>query len=41
MYNCSDAFHEAVKNGNEQKALLIFSDCVFTDADISVENGIA
>ena len=40
MYNCSNAFHEAVKNGNEQKALLIFSDCVFTDADISVENGI-
>ena len=40
MYNCSNAFHEAVKNGNEQKALLIFSDCVFTDEDISVEDGI-
>ena len=40
MYSCSDAFHEAVQNGNEQKALLIFSDCVFTDDDISVEDGI-
>ena len=40
MYPCSDAFHEAVKNGNEQKALLIFPDCVFTDEDISVEDGI-
>lgn len=40
MYACSDAFHTAVANGNEQKALLIFSDCVFTDDDISVENGI-
>lgn len=40
MYPCSNAFHEAVANGNDQKALLIFSDCVFTDDDISVENGI-
>lgn len=40
MYPASDAFHEAVRNGNEQKALLIFSDCVFTDDDISVETGI-
>lgn len=40
MYSCSNAFHEAVKNGNEQKALLIFSDAVFTDEDISVERGI-
>ena len=40
MYACSEAFHEAVRNGNDQKALLIFSDCVFTDDDISVETGI-
>lgn len=40
MYNCSSAFHTAVANGNPQKALLIFSDCVFTNDDINVENGI-
>ena len=40
MYNCSDEFHKAVAAGNPQKALLIFSDCVFTDEDINVENGI-
>lgn len=40
MYPASDAFHQAVANGNEQKALLIFSDCVFTDEDISIDNGI-
>lgn len=40
MYTCSNAFHEAVKNGNEQKALLIFPDCVFTDEDISLDRGI-
>lgn len=40
MYPASDAFHEAVQNGNDQKTLLIFKDCVFTDDDISVENGI-
>lgn len=40
MYPASDAFHTAVQNGNEQKTLLIFKDCVFTDDDISVENGI-
>lgn len=40
MYSASDEFHTAVQDGNEQKALLIFSDCVFTDDDISVENGI-
>ena len=40
MYNVSNAFHKAVKDGAEQKALLIFKDCVFTDADISVEEGI-
>ena len=40
MYPASADFHRAVANGNEQKALLIFSDCVFDDDDISVENGI-
>ena len=40
MYSASNKFHDAVKNGNRQKALLIFDDCVFTDEDISVENGI-
>lgn len=40
MYNCSNDFHKAVADGNPQKALLIFSDCVFTDEDINVENGI-
>lgn len=40
MYPASNAFHEAVANGNEQKAMLIFKDCVFTDDDISIDNGI-
>ena len=40
MYPCSADFHTAVRNGNPQKALLIFSDCVFTNDDINVENGI-
>ena len=40
MYPVSSAFHTAVKNGNPQKALLIFSDLVFTNDDINVENGI-
>lgn len=40
MYATSSDFHTAVKNGNPQKALLIFSDCVFTDLDISVSDGI-
>lgn len=40
MYECSNKFHEAVAAGNTQKALLIFPDLVFTDEDISVENGI-
>ena len=40
MYPCSDAFHQAVADGNPQKALLIFSDCVFTNEDINVEDGI-
>ena len=40
MYPVSQAFHNAVAEGNEQKALLIFNDCVFTDVDISVDRGI-
>jgi hypothetical protein len=40
MYACSSAFTNAVRNGNDQKALLIFDDCVFTDDDINVSNGI-
>ena len=40
MYACSDAFHEAIQEGQPQKALLIFPDCVFTDEDIDVEQGI-
>ena len=40
MYPVSQAFHDAVANDNEQKALLIFDDCVFTDVDISVDHGI-
>lgn len=40
MYNASSAFHEAVANRAEQKAMLIFPDCIFTNEDISVENGI-
>lgn len=40
MYAASDAFHEAVANGNKQKAMLIFSDAVFTDEDIDVDAGI-
>lgn len=40
MYDCSQAFHDAVRAGNDQKALLLFGDCVFTDADINVDRGI-
>ena len=40
MYPVSDEFHEAVRNGNPQKAMLIFDDAVFTDSDISVDRGI-
>lgn len=40
MYNASNAFHQAVKNGNDQKALLIFPDCVFTNNSIDVSRGI-
>lgn len=40
MYPASQAFHEAVRNGNPQKALLIFDDAVFTNEDIDVDVGI-
>ena len=40
MYPASNAFHTAVANRKPQKALLIFPDCVFTNDDISVDNGI-
>lgn len=41
MYPVSNAFHEAVANGNPQKAMLIFPDgVVFTNEDINVQNGI-
>lgn len=40
MYPASNEFHEAVANGNPQKALMIFPDCVFTNDDISVDSGI-
>ena len=40
MYPVSDAFHNAVRNGNKQKAMLIFDDAVFTDSDINIDRGI-
>lgn len=40
MYSASNAFHQAVKNGNPQKPLLIFSNRYFTDYDIDVQRGI-
>ena len=40
MYPCSEEFHEAVRNGNHQMAMLIFKDAVFTDSDINVDAGI-
>ena len=40
MYNCSAEFHNAIANGNEQVALLLFNDCVFTDSDIVIDQGI-
>ena len=40
MYAASAAFHQAVKNGMPQKAMLIFPDAVFTDEDIDVDTGI-
>lgn len=48
MYPASNAFHQAVANGNRQKALLIFPDLdgkndamlFFSDEDIDVDKGI-
>jgi len=40
MYLASDAFHEAVANGNDQMALLIFPDAIFTNDDIDVDAGV-
>lgn len=40
MYAASQAFHEAVKNGNHQMPLLIFEDSVFTQSEIDVDMGI-
>ena len=40
MYAVSNAFHEAVRNGNKQRALLLFENEVFTNEDIDVEGGI-
>lgn len=40
MYAASNAFHEAVADGEPQMALLIFDDAVFTNDDIDVEKGI-
>lgn len=40
MYNASAAFHQAVADGADQMALLIFEDAVFTNDDIDVQAGI-
>ena len=40
MYPVSDAFHQAVANGEKQIAMLIFDDCLFTNEDINVSGGI-
>lgn len=40
MYPVSDAFHQAVRNGNPQMAMMIFKDAVFTNSDIDVDTGI-
>ena len=40
MYAASQAFHDAVKNGNHQIPLLVFSNRYFTDKDIDVDRGI-
>lgn len=40
MYNASKAFHDAIEEGRPQKALLIFSNAVFTNDDIDVSRGI-
>lgn len=40
MYPASNAFHAAVANHNQQMAMLLFADAVFTNQDIRVDNGI-
>lgn len=40
MYSCSNAFHQAVADGNPQMALLIFRDAVFDGNDIDIDTGI-
>lgn len=40
MYQASNAFHQAVANGNHQIALLIFPDALFSSSDIDVDAGI-
>lgn len=40
MYPASEAFHRAAQAENPQKILLIFKDCVFTNDDVNVENGV-
>ena len=40
MYAASQAFHDAVRNGNHQMPLLIFNDAVFTQTEIDVDMGI-
>ena len=41
VYTASTEFHNAVANNAHQIALLIFSDAVFTNADIDVSKGIS
>ena len=37
MYAASQAFHDAVRNGNPQMPLLIFEDAVFSGMDIDAD----
>ena len=40
MYGASQAFHDGIRTGKPQMAMLIFKDAVFTNGDINVESGI-
>lgn len=40
MYPCSNAFHQAVANGEPQIAMLVFADGIFTNSDLDVSSGI-
>lgn len=40
MFATSEKFHQAIANGADQIAMLIFEDAVFTNPDINVEDGI-